>query len=103
MALDQSTLNKIKLSMRITTDAFDSEISDLVDAALADLKIAGVNDPSVNDPSVALSDPLVLRAATTYCKMNFGAPDEYDRLKASYDEQKGQLSTATGYTTWPEA
>lgn len=98
MALETTTLNKIKLSMRITTEAFDSEISDLADAAMADLGIAGVNGESV-----ALSDPLVLRAVTTYCKMNFGEPDEYDRLKASYDEQKGQLSTATGYTTWPEA
>ena len=94
--LDTTTLNKIKLSMRITTDAFDSEISDLADAALADLRIAGANRASV-----APSDPLVLRAVTTYCKMHFGAPDEYDRLKASYDEQKGQLSTATGYTIWP--
>jgi hypothetical protein len=32
--------------------------------------------------------------------MNFGEPEDYDRLKASYDEQKAQLSTATGYTHW---
>ena len=30
----------------------------------------------------------------------FGEPDEYDRLKKSYDEQKAQLSTCTGYTDW---
>jgi hypothetical protein len=32
--------------------------------------------------------------------MNFGEPDQYDRLKKSYDEQKAQLGMATGYTTW---
>ena len=88
-------LNKIKLSMRITTDVFDDEISDLMNAALADLGIAGADGESVN-----ITDPLVLRAVTTYCQMHFGLPDDYDRLKASYDEQKAQLSMATGYTNW---
>lgn len=90
-----ATLDKVKLSMRITTDAFDGELEDLIAAAVQDLGIAGADGPSV-----ALSDPLVLRAVTTYCKMHFGLPDEYDRLKASYDEQKAQLATATGYTLW---
>ena len=88
-------LNKIKLSMRIVTDAFDDEIGDLMNAALADLGIAGADGDSVN-----ITDPLVLRAVTTYCQMHFGLPDDYDRLKASYDEQKAQLSMATGYTNW---
>ena len=93
-------LEKIKLSMRITTDMFDQELTDLISAALLDLGIAGVDGALV-----ATTDPLVLRAVTTYCKMHFGEPDEYDRLKKSYDEQKAQMGTATGYTTWtaPEA
>lgn len=90
-----AVLDKVKLSMRITTDVFDSELSDLIDAALADLGIAGANGEGVN-----LQDPLVLRAVTTYCQMHFGLPDDYDRLKKSYDEQKAQLSMATGYTVW---
>ena len=28
------------------------------------------------------------------------AGGEYDRLKAAYDEQKAQLTMATGYTDW---
>lgn len=88
-------LDKIKLSMRITTDVFDDEINDLMNAALADLGIAGANGESVN-----ITDPLVLRAVATYCQMHFGFPDDYDRLKRSYDEQKAQLSMATGYTIW---
>lgn len=90
-----NTLAKIKLSMRITTDAFDAELEDLIAAAVKDLGIAGVAEALEN-----ITDPLILRAVTTYCKMHFGLPDEYDRLKASYDEQKAQLSTATGYTYW---
>lgn len=86
-------LEKVKLALRITTAVFDSEIEDLIAAALADLGIAGV---------IALdeTDPLIIRAVTTYCRTNFGTPDEYERLKTSYDEQKAQLQTATGYTDW---
>ena len=86
-------LEKVKLALRITTNAFDSELNDLIDAAKLDLGIAGVDIPDE-------IDAIVSRAITTYCKVNFGEPDDYDRLKASYDEQKAQLSMATGYTTW---
>lgn len=92
---EATALEKVKLSMRIITDLFDQEITDLIAAALLDLGIAGVDGENV-----ALTDPLVLRAVTTYCRMHFGQPEDYDRLKKSYDEQKAQLSTATGYTIW---
>ena len=86
-------VNKAKAACRVTTVYYDSEISDLVDAALIDLTFGG----TVN---VDTTDPLVIRAVCTYCKMNLGNPENYDRLKASYDEQKAQLGTATGYTNW---
>lgn len=86
-------LTAVKLSLRISTDAFDDEITDLINAALLDLGLAGV----VEDDT---ENALIRRAVTTYCRMHFGQPDDYDRLKASYDEQKAQLSMATGYTDW---
>ena len=91
-------LEKVRLALRITTHAFDEEIYDLIAAALADLSIAGVVD-------LIDSDPLIIRAVTTYCKALFGSIEgaEYDRLKAAYDEQKAQLQTATGYTDWGES
>lgn len=89
-------IDKVKLALRITTNAFDDEISDLIEAALKDLGIAGVTNDDI-------TDPLIIRAVITYCKCHFGEPDEYDRLKRSYDEQKAQMSMATGYTTWTGA
>lgn len=86
-------LTAVKLSLRITTDAFDAEITDLINAALLDLGIAGVTEDDT-------ANALIRRAVTTYCRMHFGQPDDYDRLKSSYDEQKAQLSMATGYTDW---
>lgn len=93
-------LDKVKLALRITTTAFDSELEQLIAAAKSDLGIAGVVLPV--DTSGNL-DQICERAIITYCKINFGELDRadmYDRLKASYDEQKAQLSMATGYTVW---
>ena len=92
-------LEKVKLALRITTNAFDSELSDLIEAAKIDLGIAGVIIPVLTDVPI---DAIVTKAIITYCKLNFGEPDQYDRLKRSYDEQKAQLSMATGYTTWTD-
>lgn len=90
-------LNKVRMALRITTEAFDDELTDLINAGLADLGIAGADGENV-----VLTDPLTIRAIITYCKMNFGEPDEYDRLKKSYDEQKAQMSMATGWTVWTD-
>lgn len=86
-------LDDVKLALRVTTDAFDSELLELVLAAQSDLGIAGVTN-------VSTDDSIVKRAIITYCRVNFGTPDDYDRMKRSYDEQKAQLSTHTGHTDW---
>jgi len=85
-------LDKVKKALRITTTYYDSELTDLIEAAKLDMGVAGVVIPD--------TDELITRAIITYCKMSFGLPEDYDRLKASYDEQKAQMVTATGYTTW---
>ena len=84
-------LNKVKLALRVTTEAFDSEITDLIAAACADLVIVGVEAVETT------TDPLLIRAIITYCRLHFGQPDDYERLKRSYDEQKAQLISCTGY------
>ncbi len=89
-------LDKVKMALRITTNALDAELTDLIEAAKADLGIAGVVLPDT-------LDAICTRAVITYCKMSFGLPEDYDRLKRSYDEQKAQLVSATGYTDWGDA
>ena len=89
-------LEMVKTALRIKTTAYDSELTYLIEAAKLDLGIAGVVIP-------AELDDIVKRAIITFCKLSFGLPEDYDRLKMSYDEQKAQLVTATGYTDWGEA
>ena len=93
-------LERVKTACRVTSSAYDDELTGLIDEALADIGITDVRADllTADDP-----EPLIARAVVTYCRMNFGQPDEYDRLKAAYDEQKAQLSMATGYTAWTEA
>lgn len=89
-------VDKVRNALRISvTDnqAINEELNDLIDAAKLDLGVAGVVIPET-------IDTLVTKAIITYCKMSFGLPEDYDRLKRSYDEQKAQLSNATGYTNW---
>lgn len=89
-------LEKAKLALRVVTDYFDDEITDLIESAKFDLGISGVELPSE-------LDELCERAIITYVKCHFGIPEDYDRLKRSYDEQKAQLMTATGYTNWGDS
>lgn len=85
-------LDRVKLALRITTNAFDDEITGLINAAIGDLGLVGINRAVLDS-----ADELVITAVITYVKLHFGDPSDPDRLKRSYDEQKAQLITATGY------
>lgn len=91
--MNETMLAYVKLTLRIKTDAYDDEISNLISSALLDLGIAGVVIPEN-------LDSILKQAVATYVKMNFGSLMEYERrqLKESYDEQKAQLSMCSSYT-----
>lgn len=91
----QTALEKVKVAMRRAgvNVGLDTEVEDLIETCLADLGVAGVNGPEA-----IITDPLIRLAYITFCKLHDGQPDEYDRLKRSYDEQKAQLSMSSGYT-----
>jgi hypothetical protein len=93
ITVDAELMKASKRARRIKTDVYDSQIEDLLNAALLDLGVAGVVLPDQ-------MDSLIKQAAITYVLLHFGEPDNYDRYKASYDEQKAQLATCTGYTDW---
>lgn len=86
-------LDKVKLAMGITVDAYDAELTDLIDAALLDLGIAGV-DAAQN------YDSMVQRAVITYCRMMFHSPADFENLRWAYESLKGQMAIASGYTDW---
>jgi hypothetical protein len=97
-------LDKVKVACRVTSTAYDDELTDLISAAFADIGIADVKTSLLVEDNIL---PLVQRAVITYCKLNFGYVQleerQYDRLKASYDEQKAQMLMSSGYTNWGDS
>jgi uncharacterized phage protein (predicted DNA packaging) len=87
-------LEDVKLALRITSSAFDSEVQDLIDAAKADLQLSGVHSDRLND-----DDPLIRRAIVTYAKAHFGYDNpEAERFQRSYDMLKAHLTLSQEYT-----
>lgn len=95
-------LDKVKTACRVSSAAYDEELTDLIGSALADLGITDIKAALLVDTD---PEPLIRKAVITYCRMNFGHQDEdaYQRLKASYDEQKSQLLMSSDYTEWGTA
>lgn len=85
---------KAKLTLRISTSAFDTEIEDLIKAAEKELL-----DRNAMQENQVL-DARVIRAIMTFCRANFGEPETPERLIASYKEQCGELMNTNGYTEW---
>lgn len=86
-------LDKVKLALRISGSAFDNEVTDLINAAIADLRLVGISIPEkAGSSSNTLGDPLLDRAVVLYAKANFGYNDEAERYRAAYDYLKCALS-----------
>lgn len=88
-------LNAIKLALRISTNAFDSEIQTLIDAAIAEMAGLGVTAATSTT-----TDPQIISAVVAYCKWQFGNNEDADRWRDIYHIKLGQLKTMTGYTDW---
>lgn len=91
-------LDDVKTALGVSGDGFNCMITDLIAAAEADMGLTNIDTATLQD-----TNPLYKRAIITYCRLNFsvfGLPDGYDQLKRSYDEQKAQMSMASGYTEW---
>ena len=84
-------IDKVKLALRLKSNAFDEEIMGLIDACKLDLRLAGVN-------LIIDGDPLEERAIILYCKANFGYGDEKGNFQRAYEALRDSLSMAGDYT-----
>lgn len=83
----QDIIKAVKLSLRLTSDVFDNEISMLIDSCTLDLQGAGVSISSTNSA-------LITQAIVFYCKGNFGDGDDrfiqqYEKLRDAIANRKG--------------
>lgn len=86
-------LEKVKLALRISTNTFDSEIMELIQAAQDDLSLAGVVLPEGWE-----NDSLINMAITIFCKANFGiANADSSKYQRSYTMLKTRLLISGDY------
>lgn len=71
-------LDAAKLSLRITSEAYEPEVEMLCDAALADMQRVGISEDYL-----ASDDPKVLHAVICYCKAHFGFDNDMASFFAS--------------------
>ena len=84
-------IDDVKKVLRISSDAFDTEVTDLIEAAKIDLRISGVD-------VIVETDALIKRAISIYCKANFGYDNaDADRLIESYQSLKQHLAVSSDY------
>ena len=88
-------IDTVKLALRISNNAYDTEISDLIEEAKADLKLCGLKETQIVD-----TNTLIKRAIVTYCKANFGLNNsDSEKLQRSYEAIRNHLAMSIDYNT----
>lgn len=90
MPQTQTMLEKVKLSLRISSTSFDSQINGLIDAAILDLtKFADIKAFSTSD-----ADAIQTNAVIAYVSYNWFKDEKY---LTAYNNLKMQMSTSSYY------
>lgn len=88
-------LNKVKLALRINNDAYDNEITGLINSCKKELELSGIASSNILE-----SDDLIMTTIIQYCKANFGLDNsEAERYLTSYNSYKTFLLTNKYYLT----
>jgi len=80
-------LTIVKLALRITSTAFDSEIQQLIDDCLAELQGLGIYR----------TDAQTQTAVIAYCKWLFGNNPDAERWAGIYKDKVSKLMSMSGY------
>lgn len=80
-------LQEVKLALRISTTAFDSEIQMLIDDCL--LELAGLG--------ITKEDAQTKIAVISYCKWKFGSNPDADKWEKNYHDKVAKLMSMSGY------
>ena len=86
-------LEKIKLALRLKSNAFDQEINDLILAGRLDLKTSGIKSELAES-----DDPLILRALVLYVQLHFGVQTiDHERVHKMYNSLVIHLGLSGDY------
>lgn len=85
--MDEELISFIRLSLRITTSAFDDEINALINAALLDMENAGVY-------KLNKDNALIRQAIKLYCIGYFGDRPNAERFILAYESLRNSIALA---------
>ena len=81
------TLDYIKMTCRVSTDAFDAELENLIASARADMARVGVRQEYIDT-----EDALVTTAIGCYCKARFGMDNaDSEKYFKSYQQMVADI------------
>lgn len=93
-----TTLERVKLALRISHDMLDSEINDNISAARLELKRVGVSDSFADSET----DMLIVNAVKTYCLMRMAKSiADAEGYARSWEYQLDNLRKTNSYNTEP--
>ena len=90
---DNTIIAAVKMSLRISTSAFDTELAELVEACKLDLKMKGVQ-------KIDESENLTRQAIKLYCRANFANGDTKER--ELYADRYEKLAAAMSLCSYYE-
>lgn len=83
-------LEEVKSAVRVSNNAYNDELQNLIDACKSDLETSGVAPSYFSEDNLRA---LIKRAILTYCKAEFGFDNpDAQRLHESYELQKQKLA-----------
>lgn len=90
-------LEKVKLALQITTNVFDSELNNFIEAAQKDLGMAGATIISTTD---SVCEVAIIQYCAWHFELIHGALNRADALKNCYESLKGSMAICSEYTEW---
>lgn len=85
---------RVKEALRISHAESDTEIGDLINAAIADLELMGIDSAHMNT-----QEPLIVRAIIVYCKAGYGLDNgDAEKYAAAYEALKLKMALSGRYT-----
>lgn len=85
-----TTLDKVKLALRLVVDDFDDEITTYIDACKKDLERVGITN-------IDETDAMILRLIILYVKGAFNFEQEGDRYSKAYAFMRDGVSLCGDY------
>lgn len=90
-------LDAIKLSMRITHDKLDADITSTIDAALLDMGRVGINVSEIKPADKSTYDALEQKCVEFYCKWLFDYLGKADAWQKAYAALRDAMSLCGDY------